>query len=148
MNKQLDSRESESSEQPSPNVYMSPEVHGAISDVLSYLWHGAKRGSLARPPHDLIVKQLTVDLWLQGLEHNADRFFGGCPRCGREDGYLNVGRAHWFVCHKHRTRWLRGMNLFGSWRHESKSDWTKNWKTIAAYEEVEPVSEWPPRRAG
>ncbi len=29
--------------------------------------------------------------------------FGVCPECGRTDGFLNVNRHHFFVCHTHRA---------------------------------------------
>jgi hypothetical protein len=30
-------------------------------------------------------------------------YFGGCPLCGRTDGYRNIGRAHWFSCETAET---------------------------------------------
>jgi len=30
--------------------------------------------------------------------------FGGCPRCGGNDGFLNLGSDHWFVCGVRRTK--------------------------------------------
>lgn len=68
-------------------------------------------------------------------------YFGGCPHCGRTDGYLNIRRGHWFVCHTHRTRWLAGANLFSSWRHETESLWKENYLRIAGYKIVEPIHE-------
>lgn len=68
-------------------------------------------------------------------------FFGGCPRCGNShnDGYLNVGRLHWFICHVHRVKWCRGENLFSSWRLESEVDWQENFNRLNHYIEVEPL---------
>jgi hypothetical protein len=63
-------------------------------------------------------------------------YFGWCPECGRNDGYLNVGRTHWFVCHAHRVRWNIGSNLFSSWRFEDGSTWDRNWNLIHTYREV------------
>ncbi len=42
--------------------------------------------------------------------------FGSCPVCGGEDGYLDCGRGHWFVCDTHRVKWFAGSNMFASWR--------------------------------
>jgi hypothetical protein len=63
-------------------------------------------------------------------------YFGGCPICRRFDNCLNVGLAHWYCCHAHRTRWCVGRNLFSSWRHEDESTWKQNAALLAAHEEV------------
>jgi hypothetical protein len=49
-------------------------------------------------------------------------YFGLCPTCHKTDGYLNVGRSHWFVCDEHRTKWCAGANLFSSWREETEAE--------------------------
>ncbi len=64
--------------------------------------------------------------------------FGVCPKCLSNDGYLNVGKTHWFVCHKHKARWCYGANIFSSWRHESEETWEWNAERLEEYEEVEP----------
>jgi hypothetical protein len=46
----------------------------------------------------------------------VDNCFGGCPTCHETDGFLNIGRDHWFVCHRHRVKWHVGSNLFSGWR--------------------------------
>jgi hypothetical protein len=69
----------------------------------------------------------------------ADNYFGLCPQCGGNDGYRNVGRNHWFVCHTCRTRWCAGSNLFSGWREETKEEWAENAWALSAYREVEPV---------
>ncbi|MHC2334477.1 nitrite reductase/ring-hydroxylating ferredoxin subunit [Bradyrhizobium sp. USDA 4454] len=40
-------------------------------------------------------------------------YFGACPFCGREDGYIDdeAGR-HWFICEAHKTKWCVGSGLF------------------------------------
>lgn len=65
--------------------------------------------------------------------------FGGCPECTRNDGYLNIHRAHWFMCHQHRTKWFVGTNLFSAWRSETEEDWEQNYQCIRNYREVEPL---------
>ena len=65
-----------------------------------------------------------------------DNRFGACPVCGGSDGYLNLGRNHYFVCHEHKFRWCVGENLFSSWRHETEADWHKNWELISEYREL------------
>ncbi len=63
----------------------------------------------------------------------ADNHFGGCPHCGRNDGYLNDGRDHWFFCDSHKTKWLVGSNLFSSWREEDDKVWRLNLFKLAEY---------------
>jgi hypothetical protein len=72
------------------------------------------------------------------LQEEPD-YFGGCPLCGGNDGYLNVGAAHWFYCQEHATRWCAGANLFSGWRQESEECWRKNAENLARYVEVEPL---------
>jgi hypothetical protein len=75
----------------------------------------------------------------------CDAYFGGCPVCGKTNGYLNVSRDHWFYCDEHQTRWCAGSNLFSGWRHESRYIWVKNKARLADYTPVEPLGEgvWP-----
>lgn len=75
---------------------------------------------------------------MKDLEHEPDSDFGGCPECGGDDGYLNVGRDHWMFCETHRTRWLFGSNLFSSWRHETEEEWEANRRKLAEFRVVEP----------
>jgi hypothetical protein len=39
-------------------------------------------------------------------------YFGACPHCLRNDGFLNIGREHWCVCHRHKMKWRVGENLW------------------------------------
>ena len=66
-------------------------------------------------------------------------YFGGCPKCGRHDGYVNVQSEHWFYCTRHRTKWCIGSNLFSGWRDETETTWCRNAHQLAAYREVEPL---------
>jgi hypothetical protein len=70
-------------------------------------------------------------------------YFGGCPACWRNDGYLNVGREHWFICLKHRVKWLAGENFFSTWRSEAEAEWQVNAARIGVYRVVDPIC--PPR---
>jgi hypothetical protein len=71
------------------------------------------------------------------VEQVEENRFGVCPECRETDGYLNIGRNHWFVCHKHKKKWCIGFNLFSSWQEESKEDWERNAKLISDYEGIE-----------
>ncbi|MCP5306097.1 MAG: hypothetical protein H6953_11710 [Chromatiaceae bacterium] len=73
------------------------------------------------------------------LKPATTEYFGGCPRCGKTDGYLSIGRDHYFVCDAHRTYWYAGSNLFSSWRKETEADWQRNRNELAGYRQVEPV---------
>jgi hypothetical protein len=76
-----------------------------------------------------------------GFDEDAARdafeHFGWCPECGKTDGYLNIGRAHYFYCDAHRTRWCVGSNLFSSWRHEDEATWERNAQHIEQYRDVD-----------
>lgn len=63
---------------------------------------------------------------------------GDCPKCGRNDGYLNVGRAHWFICRRHRLKWYVGYDLFPTWQRETEEDSKRNLKILSQYQEVRP----------
>lgn len=69
----------------------------------------------------------------------TDLYFGGCPHCGRTDGYFNLHRNHFFVCHEHRVKWFVGENIFSSWRHQTPHNWERNAKSVASYADVRPV---------
>lgn len=65
--------------------------------------------------------------------------FGCCLKCKKPmDRFVNIGRGHWAVCEKDKTKWFIGSNLFSSWRHETDDDWRRNFEQIKDFEEVEP----------
>jgi hypothetical protein len=68
----------------------------------------------------------------------ADDLCGCCPECGCNDGYFNIGRVHWFVCHEHKNKWQMGANLFGTWKREDTATWTDNDGFLQSYREVLP----------
>jgi hypothetical protein len=65
-------------------------------------------------------------------------YFGACPVCLGNDGYLNIGRSHYFTCNKHRACWKAGINLFPTWEDEDPEVWARNAKTLSMFEEVKP----------
>jgi hypothetical protein len=69
--------------------------------------------------------------------NDFDAHFGVCPECGKNDGYLNIGKHHFFVCHQHKSAWSVGWNLFSSWREETEEDWKKNEELLNEYRLVE-----------
>jgi len=50
-------------------------------------------------------------------------------------------KEHWVVCHKHKTKWCVGRNLFSFWLYESETEHKANAELLAGYAEVEPW--WP-----
>ena len=70
----------------------------------------------------------------------VDEAFGGCPRCGRTKGYMNIGRAHWLFCDRHMLKWCVGNNLFSTWRDETEEDWRRNWEKLQGYSVFEGTS--------
>lgn len=71
---------------------------------------------------------------IDGLPH-----FGGCPVCGKTDGYFNDGPDHWFVCIAHSAKWCVGSNLFSCWRGEGGDIWKENRERFALYRIVTPL---------
>lgn len=76
----------------------------------------------------------------------TDEYFGGCPHCGQTDGYLNVGKSHYFTCKTHRVYWGIGSGLFSSCQYESQAKWKKNAQMLEQFTEVEPI--YPEVEAG
>jgi hypothetical protein len=71
-------------------------------------------------------------------DNYPDDFLGLCPNCFRNNGFLNVHKTHWTVCHEHMVRWSIGTNLFSSWRDETSEIWWQNEQLLSTYWEVEP----------
>ena len=72
---------------------------------------------------------------------NGGYYWGGCPQCGGNDGYVNVYKRHWFVCDAHKTMWCIGDNLFSSCRHETIEEQRQAWiaRGLDEYREVKPL---------
>jgi hypothetical protein len=58
-------------------------------------------------------------------ERNFVAHFGGCPQCGDNDGFINVGSSHWMLCKAHKVKWFVGANLFDSWKHQNEAEQRK-----------------------
>lgn len=89
---------------------------------------------MKRKSHNLDTLQVST-------ETTVPDYFGGCPRCGKNDGYLNLRRAHIFICREHKTAWCAGENLFRSWRNETPETWERNRRVLQTenYQLVEPL---------
>ena len=124
----------------------------SLSHLLSYLWNDAGRDFMTNPASDHIYRSMVVvDCWMRGIGSSCGielpdvkpttirDYFGGCPICGLNDGYLNIHRGHWFNCRNHQLRWCAGSNLFRSWRSENEGDWNENLQKIGSFREVSPM---------
>ena len=60
------------------------------------------------------------------MEQNEKNYFGNCPGCGENEGYLNIRDEHWYKCDSCRTKWCIGSNLFSSWRDGNQKNWDEN----------------------
>lgn len=63
-------------------------------------------------------------------------YFGGCPICGRNDGYFNIWGHQYFFCHGHKVFWHAGCNLFSGWKDEDPGIWLTNMKNFSGYREL------------
>ena len=85
----------------------------------------------------IILGKMALGWRPDGPEDIDGEYWGVCPYCGGNDRYLNVGRAHWFVCHRHRVKWWGGENVFGTWRHQTIHDWRANARLLSHYQETD-----------
>jgi hypothetical protein len=65
--------------------------------------------------------------------------FGVCPKCGKNDGCVSVGRACWCVCADCRTKWPIGESALIFWGDESQKTQSANAERIAGFEHVRPA---------
>jgi hypothetical protein len=84
--------------------------------------------------------------WLRAVwpkkREQADGYFGWCPKCKNNDGYLNIGREHWFLCKEHKVKWCVGYNLFSSWQHETEDEQRSIYDELdfGTFEKIEPAN--------
>jgi hypothetical protein len=80
------------------------------------------------------------DMTTNRIDHNEADPFGVCPICGNNDGYVNVGRNHWFFCAEHKTKWWGGSNLFSSWREQTEEEMRRIYEEVGLgeFKRVEP----------
>jgi len=72
-------------------------------------------------------------------------YFGNCPKCGRNDGRVDIGPDYWCFCHKHRVKWWICSDLFPHWKEPAEATWKKNTKKLAGYTEIKPLYRYPGR---
>ena len=118
-----------------------PHVLEALSRVLEHLWEDEEKDFRTVSPrrrNHHIYQALTVLARWKDNPSGAPDYFGDCPKCEHRgnDGYLNIGREHWILCHIHRLKWCVGENLFSSWRRETRDNWEDNHRRIARYRKI------------
>lgn len=86
-----------------------------------------------------LLRNRNVDVDAVDEEVCTDNYVGGCPTCGKDDGFLNVSSGHYFVCYVHQVYWCIGINLFSGWKHEDEAVWRRNADILATMKEVEPL---------
>ena len=71
----------------------------------------------------------------------TEDYWGGCPECGKTDGFVNVNCDHYFICQAHRTKWYVGSNLFSFWKFETEEEQRQNCERLgfSGFRHVEPV---------
>jgi hypothetical protein len=90
------------------------------------------------------IDKSLADLVTGKTELPEGAYFGDCPKCGKNDGYLNVNRNHYFLCKEHKTCWGVGSNLFSSWKDEDEATWKANAETLSECRVVKDWHRWTP----
>lgn len=135
---------------PKYGPYKFDEIVQSLSTVIAEVWEPWEAAAFPWPwgVPDQAAKRFEALRVLKYLVNrtvaakNEHDFFGHCPYCGGNDGYFNIERDHYFYCQLCQCMWLRGSNLFGSWRSEDSEIWNQNASRFNAYELVEPVLDW------
>jgi hypothetical protein len=129
-------------------------------------WYDMSDVLVSRDP-PMTVFEIDTDhcrecIWLREIEKRADAdallaealamataeeranesYFGGCPQCGKNDGYVNAGRTHIFFCKAHRTKWIFGANIFSDWRDQTEDEQRRVYDEIGLgdFTSVEPLA--------
>jgi hypothetical protein len=63
---------------------------------------------------------------------------GVCPDCGKSDGFVNLGKEHWFICRDHKTKWFVGVNLFEGWENQTVAQAQSIEIMLETYKEIVP----------
>jgi hypothetical protein len=75
-------------------------------------------------------------------------YWGLCPKCWAEGvvkdvEWVNIYKAHFCYCGKHKVYWRIGENLLSSWRYEAQELWDKNRAMLEQCQEVSPLHTKP-----
>jgi len=61
---------------------------------------------------------------------------GICPKCNKSDGFVNLGKEHWFICRDHKIKWFGGINLFEGWENQTVAQAESIAVMLDSYKEV------------
>jgi hypothetical protein len=89
--------------------------------------------------HERDLARLLAALAAAVEKPTSSSYYGGCPYCGDDDGYLNIGIDHWFICDLDMTKWYMGSNVFSIDEDETEQVWEENAARLARYRKVAPV---------
>lgn len=64
---------------------------------------------------------------------------GVCPKCGKTDGFVNLGQEHWFICRDHKSKWFVGLNLFEGWENQTVAQTESIAIMLGGYQEIIPI---------
>ena len=64
---------------------------------------------------------------------------GVCPKCGKTDGFVNLGQEHWFICRDHKSKWFAGLNLFEGWENQTVAQTESIAIMLGGYQEIVPI---------
>lgn len=63
---------------------------------------------------------------------------GCCPACGKSDGFVNLGKEHWFICREHKMKWFGGSDLIEDWKDQTIAQALSVKALLEGYTEVVP----------
>lgn len=83
-----------------------------------------------------------------GAESEDSGYFGVCPTCHKNDGYVNIGNGHWYICKEHKVMWYIGSNLFSSTMDETEEEQKEQFEKLGLenFEHIQP-EHWSDERA-
>jgi len=71
-------------------------------------------------------------------------YFGSCPKCGTSDGHISLGNGnHWFICKRHRTKWLASKDAFCDSSEITPLDQFRSADLLSLFREVTPIRRGP-----
>lgn len=73
--------------------------------------------------------------------------FGVCPICSKTDGFVNLGKEHWFICRDHETKWFVGINLFEGWQNQTVAQAQGIEAMLDKYKEIDPLRKYEEEEA-
>lgn len=132
-------------------LFELPKVLGLSLSVCKQLvnagrirsFHIGRAHMIARTEVEAFVEREGTEPTKTQIENEAsfnDRYFGTCPECDSNDGYVNIHKNHWFYCKKHKTTWNMDSNLFSDWRNENEEIWERNAEMLSEYQVVDPLT--------